>query len=305
MSWGFLSVLKGSWVLFWRSIKTLFIAALVLGGIYAVAVHVTTRSMQYDTGRLMQGFGLSEERLRDLARRAEEGDEGAMLQLMQEVDSTAARFRSMTQAERNAHIEEQARAAYSGLGSRLALFSLISLLLALAGMLYSLIAYLEDHEHVLEVIRRTAHLFFSMMSVWLWVFVRSGLWLMFLGLIPFLHMLLPVGVLLAAVAGAILLPLYMVAPAVLVSERTSPADAVKRSFARSRGHWGKIVLLTTGVVSVVTVVHMMLVAGFNAMPLAADRNLMLFLSGAIQQLTVAFFAAFLVELSRRLAAART
>ncbi|HLD32600.1 MAG TPA: hypothetical protein VJB10_03360 [Candidatus Peribacteraceae bacterium] len=289
---------KNSWNLFVRSFALLLASAVVLAVFYAFLVTSLSRTMDHDIAKVAQSFGLPEGRYEEYMQRMEEGDEEAATKMMQEISVVAEQLENMTEGERETYVLERARSMTDALSPYFLLFGVFSLILLFCGALVSLVVYTEDHGHVIDAMRRCGTLFLPMIVVWLWAFARSFGWVVFLGLVPGLVFLAPVFMLVSVVAAIVMGPLLVFAPVLLVQEHLGPGAAVKESLRRSRGHWGRIVgpLLALGVL--VTLIHVLLSMGISAIARFSEAGAF-FLGGLVQQLTVFFCMAFLVQLLDR------
>ena len=292
-------LLCGSWALFTSSFGFLLVSAVLLAIAYTFFVSSISRSMDRDLGKMTQSFGLPEERYQEYIQRIEEGDDTATLEMMQEVNALAEQLESMTEEEREEYMAQKARHMASELSSYFMLFGLVSLLLMICGTLVSLVVYTEEHSHIIDVIRRCGALFFPMVAVWMWVFVRSFGWVFIFGLLPSLEVLNPFLVLISVVAVLILGPLLILSPVLLVQESLSAREAVCLSLRSSKGHWGRIVGSTIVVGILITLLHALMGTGI-AVIAQYSRGGAIFIAGVVQQLTIFFFAAFLIVLLKSL-----
>ena len=291
----FFSILGHSWRTFRAALRYLIVMALVLSVFYVLGVQTLSQSLEYDAETIVRSFGIDQNRFTELSQRIEEGDQEATLELMQEVNAVAMRYEHMTPEEQEAYVEEQVLLAFEKLAPRYFLYGFMVLLLSIAGMTYSLLAYTQNHGHVLDIFRHSIALFLPMVGLSIWVWLRSFTWVSVVGLLPGLEPFLPFGVAVSAVALLVFAPLLLISPVILV-QQGSIRKAVSTSLQRSKGRCVKLALYTVCVFILVCVVH--LVAGMGLAVLEAHSNAVaVFGSGVLQQLSIAFIGAYLLQLS--------
>lgn len=292
----FLSVLRQSWHTFHGALKHIIVLSLVLGAVYTLGVHSVSRSLEYDAENVVRSFGIDEERFAELSLRMEEGDEKATQELMQEVKDVQDRYEHMTEAEREAYVEEQVLQAFEKLAPRFFLFGIIVFLLFVAGMTYSLLTYEGHHSHAIDIFRHSATLFLPMTALFIWMFIRSFVWVGLLGLLPGMEKLLPLSGALAGIALLITGPPLLLAPVFFVRQGEGVRRAVSASLQYSRGHWLPIMVHSLLLLICVYVLQVIAGTGLSVLePYAGGAAV--YSSGVLQQLTIAFLAAFLLRLS--------
>jgi hypothetical protein len=291
----FFSILGRSWSTFRAALRYLIVMALVLSVFYVLGVSTLSQSLEYDAETIVRSFGIDQKRFTELSQKMEEGDQEATLELMQEVNAVAERYEHMTPEEQEAYVEEQVILAFEKLAPRYFLYGFMVLLLAIAGMTYSLLTYIQDHGHVLDIFRHSIALFLPMVGLSIWVWLRSFAWVSIVGLFPGLELFLPLGIAISAVALLILMPLLLISPVLLVQEG-SIHKAVSTSLQRSKGHWAKLALYTVLTLLLVCVVHAVVGMGLSILE-PYSNTAAVFSSGVLQQLSIAFVGAYLLQLS--------
>jgi len=271
----------------------------ILAVLYALIVSTISRSMEHNIGKLAQSFGLPQDRYEELAQRMEEGDETATLEMMKEVNAIADRYEDMTEKEKELFADERAEEIAKNLAPYFTFFGILTLLLFLCGTIISLVAYVEDHGHFLDVINRCGSLLFPMASVLFRMFIKSFVWVVFLSLVPGLNLLLPFFVTLGGIAVFLTGPSLLLAPVLLVESGLSPKKAVEESLRRSKGYWGHIVGNVIVVGILIVGVNILLGKILYGVAQRSD-GAAVFLGGVVQQLTLFFFVAFLIQLLRSL-----
>jgi len=291
------TLLHDSCILMKRSWGLLLAGAVILAVLYAMLVQSLSGAMEHNLSEMVMSFGLPQQRYEELEQRIDKADDTATLELMQAVNAVAEQYKSMTEEERSLYIQQQAQGVSDNLSSYFVTFGAIGILLMLCGAVISLVIYTEDHGHIIDIIRRCGSIFPSMVVVWLLVFIRSFSWIALIGLLPSLNEFMPVFILVSAIAALLFGPRLLFAPVLLAQEHLGATKAVQQSIKRSKGHWWRIVLSVLVVVALVTLVHSALGVGLNALG-SYSKESALFLVGVIQQLTIAFVMAFLIQLLR-------
>jgi len=294
----FLSVLRQSWHTFHGSLKHIIVMSLVLGAVYTLGVHAISRSLEYDAENIVRSFGIDEERFAELSVRMEEGDEKAMQEMMREVKAVQDRYEHMTEAEREAYVEEQVLQAFEKLAPRFFLFGIIVFLLFVAGITYSLLTYSERHTRAIDIFRHSAVLFLPMTALLLWVCARSFVWVGLFGFLPRLEWVLPYGSVLAGIAAIITGPSLLLSPVFFVRQGEGVRRAVSSSLRYSKGHWVPITVHTVLIALCVYAVQM-LAGTILSVAEPYVGSVTVYASGVLQQLSIAFLAAFLLQLSSR------
>lgn len=162
------------------------------------------------------------EKMEELTARMQAGDETAGQEMEALIN---ARFGDMT--------DEQSARMAMGIGSNMftamapyiGLSVLVMLLLGVASSAFFLLLGLNPTQDTMSIARRVPALFFPLLGVLIWTFLRSFLWIPILGIIP------------AIIFG----PRFYLAPVLLVQEKMGVLQSVRESYARTSGYWGKIV----------------------------------------------------------------
>lgn len=295
------TIFYGSWLLFVRNIRLLLVSAVLLAVVYSAVVVVLSRSMNDGIGWMATNVGLSGERYEELTQRMEQGDPEATMELMRVMDVASQQYAQMSEEERNAFVQQKAKAIAERLSSYLVLLWISGVLLLFAGALLGLVILLRNHRRFNDVLRTCGILLLPMALTWIGVFLRSFVWLSFVGLLPGMQGLLPLFAFMGIAGGVWFGTRLLFAPVLLVSEGLRPRAALERSLQVSEGHWKQIV-------------HSLIILGVSAGLLYAllrraihtaagfSEVASVFLGGFMSQLILLLGIAFLVVLMRSLCA---
>jgi len=176
-------------------------------------------------------MGIDTNRMEELAKQAESGDQAALQEMMGEVQKN---FGNLEESD----MENLATSMYSKMGPVALFFGLISALVFMVAMTYYTVVALKSSD-VQGTVSDVLKLLLPMIGLQIWMFLRSFAW------IPI------AGPILAIVLG----PRFILAPVILIREKKSVFESASLSYARTKGYWGKIfgnmfVVAIVGVISV-------------------------------------------------------
>lgn len=199
--------------------KAILIGAVAFGTIGALIQGVTQMKAVGEFGQMMEEEGLNVEQMEELGRRMQAGDEDA-----------AAELQALLEQQMGDTEEEQEEFGRKmGLGVLNAALPVVIvalivsfLLTVFASAYYLSITFGAADAQV--AMGRAASLFFPLVGMWIWILLRSFIWIPLLGLIP----------------AIILGPRFVLAPVIMVQEKKGIMQSVSESYSRTQGYWAKI-----------------------------------------------------------------
>lgn len=203
-------------------LRTIMFAALVFGTVSALLMGSVQHKAGTGFGTMMQDMGIDVEKMEDLSVRMQAGDESAAAEMEALVE---ARFGDMTDDEQGSMMVGMVRKTLGYAAPYIGLSVLVGLILAVASGAFFLVMALGAQKEAPVIFGKVPGLFFPLLGVWIWSFLRSFAWIPFLGIIP----------------AIILGPRFVLAPVILVKEKKGVMDSVRESYVGTTGYWGKIV----------------------------------------------------------------
>lgn len=262
-------------------LRPLLIGVLLFGSLVAIISSVANRRMEGHIWQGMQRLGMDQERMMELQEKLQSGGEGATWEAVQEMNAFTQGTEEMTEEERSALLAREGITMVKNVLPVLGFGFFGWTIIATLAMAYYLVLYLGDKQEAVEVLHDAVRVFFPLLGVWIWSFLRSFAWIPILGVIP----------------AAILMPRFVMAPVILVQKHAGVIASVSESYGKTRGVWGKIVgnLLVLGLLSILA----SWVMGFLTLPLiAVSRVFSIWVHSVVQQLVMAYGVAFLVLLTK-------
>lgn len=215
------------------------------------------------------------EKLEDLAKRAEDGDEAALAELM---DGMGAMGMMDEDGNFNEEaMEEVGKSIMLSMAPTFGSFFLVSFLLSLIGSVYFLVVAVQAKVTVGSAFSATPKLLLPMLGVWLWSFLRSFAW------IPV------IGIIFAIVIG----PRLVLAPVILIKEKKGVLESVRSSYERSKGYWGKVIgnSIVAGICTALAIIVAGIITGLLPQSVSIITSLILGYLGT------AYGTIFIVKLS--------
>jgi len=167
---------------------------------------------------VMDDMGMNAAKIEELTTRMQNGDETAM----QEMEALLDKGMGSMGDDMPAAMKGRMIGMFAPL---IGIATFFGGIIAVFSHAYFLLLALSPTQDAMVVLKKTPKLFFPLLGLWIWMFLRSFVWIPFLGLIPAL----------------ILGPRFMAAPIILVKEKKGIMESVSLSLARTKGYWGKIV----------------------------------------------------------------
>ncbi len=171
--------------------------------------------------------------------------------------------------------------AFRAMLPSLGLMFLITLLIGLIAKSFFLVIAVRRMKDPMKAAQATAGSLVPLIGLWLWLFLRSFLW------IPFL------GVIIAIIVG----PRFVLSPLYLLEEHRGVLDSATKSYHHTRGRWGKIVGnclavgIVTGIAAILVTKILMGILG---------SVLGVFVSAIIGEFVTAIMVVFMIQLARTL-----
>ncbi len=270
-------LLSDSWSFCKTYWKPILIAAAICGTISSFVGGGVSHKAGMQVGGMMQNMGVDIEKMEELTTRMQAGDETAGKEMEALIN---ARFGEMT--------DEQSAKMAMGMGSNMigamapfiGLSVLVMLLLGVASNAFFLLLGLNPTQDAMAIARRVPGLFFPLLGVWIWIFLRSFLWIPILGIIP------------AIIWG----PRFYLAPVLLVQEKMGILQSARESYSRTKGYWGKIVgnSIVAGLCTMLASIVLSIAVGILAIMLPLLGSWVSTIAGYVFS---AFMMIFMVKLS--------
>ncbi|MFH0770589.1 MAG: hypothetical protein V1926_04390 [Candidatus Peregrinibacteria bacterium] len=299
----FIALIRETWSLLWKRRKAFLIAAFLFGVILLAVQRPIEASIDVQIRRSVITAGIDAGRLAELNRRMEQSDPQAFGEMLEELEKANQRIEAMNEPQRKTFMEATDRSLLSALGPIRLLLPIVSILVLLAsGTCFLLLASARDIRlSTLRSLLRTRAVrgFLALTSI----ILASFLWLPFIVPIVLDRWLSPV-LATGLTLSALLPPLFLfprLSPAFpALIEGTLPIrSALGRSFHASKGHWGGLFLLLSGVIVLLWACSILFT--MVAFPIPRVGDLLIAVFG---QLEWAFFCVFLFVLGRSVEAQR-
>lgn len=253
--------------------RPVLIGAVIFGTLAALLGGGVANRAAYGVNGMMDRMGIDSQKMEELSLRIQNGDEGAMAEMEVLLND---RLGAMGDG-----MPSVVKAQIIGLVAPLiGVAILIGIILAVFGHAYFLLLALSPTQDFMKILNGTPKLFFPLLGIWIWMFLRSFIWIPILGIIP------------AVMYG----PRFMLAPVIMVKEKKKIMESVSLSYARTEGYWGKIVgnVIVAALCIMLAAIVVAIVAGIIGfiIPLAG-----LWLQSVARFVFSAFMVAFIVQLA--------
>ncbi len=269
-------LLSESWSFCTTYWKPILITAAVCGTIASFVGSGVSNRAGSNVGGMMQQMGVDVKKIEELSARMQAGDQTAGQEMEALIN---ARFGDMTD-EQAAKIATVGGGMFAAMAPYIALSVLVMLLLGVASSAFFLLLGLNPTQDTMAIARRVPALFFPLLGVLMWTFLRSFLWIPILGIIP------------AIIFG----PRFYLAPVLLVQEKMGVLQSARESYSRTKGYWGKIV--GNAIVAMLCVVLASIVLSIAVGILAIMLPLFAsWVSSIVGYMFSAFLMIFMVKLS--------
>lgn len=255
-----------------RRAQVILVAAVVLGlllsalNMYLIPVKTGMFSGMFGN------LGMNTERLEELSKRMEQGDEAALNEMMKEFEAGAKKMENLPKGDAQAI----AAGFYASMFSVAFLWSLVAGALFLLGMTFYYVAALKEKD-LPSTLTDAVRVLPAMIGLQIWVFLRSFAW------VPF------IGIVFAIVLG----PRFVLSQVILLQEKMSVLQSASESYQRTGGYWGKIVgnEIVAAILGGIGFLTLIFVMGFLGSAVS------LWISGIVTQLFIVWMVVFTTKLA--------
>lgn len=200
---------------YWKPVLT---GAVIFGTLGALVTGTLAGTAAVSLGGVVNEMGMDANKLQELSLRMQNGDESAMTEMEAILDKNVG----MMGDDAKGMMVGKMLAIFAPL---IGMAGLLFIIIAIFANAYFLLLAISPTQDAMSVLKKTPALFFPLLGTWIWVLLRSFIW------IPFL------GVIIAIIIG----PRFALAPVLLVKEKKGVLKSVSTSYEVTRGYWGKIV----------------------------------------------------------------
>ncbi|MDD5623141.1 MAG: hypothetical protein PHI23_00325 [Candidatus Peribacteraceae bacterium] len=261
-------LLGQSLALFRKYFILLLVGAVVFGLVLGFGQQLLLGRMQREVDGTFQRMGIEVQDLQDLQRRYEQGDTSAMQDILKRVQEQSGLDEAAI-GKNVAGIWMRSMQAAGG-------YSLFVLLVSVIASAYFLVIVLKQKTQYKALFTESLGVVLPLIGLWLWVAIRSFVWIPFIGFIT----------------GIILLPRFLCAPVFLVRDKKGVFESASMSYKSTRGYWGKI--FGNAVVMGILVVVLLIII---AMALALFGTIGRLVSPIVTTLASAYMTIFMVQLA--------
>lgn len=274
-------LLRASWQLFWEKKRPIIVGAALFGTLVALVGAVSYGRAERHVWDTMQRLGVDQREMLEMQRMLRSGDEEAVEEIMQALESTTEPLEQMTDEERDAFFAAEGMRMMRSLLPLIGVGMLWWALMALLATGYFTFLALGSSNDPVALLQLALGKALSLLGVGVWAMLRSFVWIPILGIVP----------------AVILGPRFACSTVILLCDRVGVKDAVAQSYARTRGYWGKICSNMLLVALITSFISSLLNSTFA--PLVRPSPVFgIWLHAVIQQLSLAFNTVFLVLLSK-------
>jgi hypothetical protein len=270
-------LLSDSWAFCKMYWKPILISAAVFGTVASIIAATLAGTAAWKAGGMMDEMGIDLNRMEDLGQRMQAGDEAALGEMEAMFQD---RFGDMTEEQTGQMAFSLTMQMLRSMAPVLGLSALLMMILSVFSYAYYLKLSLSPTQDTMAPVKPAFSLFFPLLGVWIWSFLRSFAWIPIIGIIP----------------AIILGPRFALASVILVQEKKGVMESVSLSYARTSGYWAKII--GNMIVAVLCIALAMIVVDIVAgiigfiIPMAG-----FWLKPVAKYITMAFMAVFMTKLS--------
>ena len=216
-------LLSESWSFSQKHAKILLTGAVVFGLLLSGIQVAFGVQMMMQAGGAFRSAGFDVNKMEDIAKKMDSGDESAKQAMMDELQKGVGSMKG--------------KVNFTGIGITFVLIIILILSLnTIAGGFYFLVA-LGKGKDILATFQESARVFFPLLGLYLWVALRTFAW------IPV------VGFIFAIILG----PRFILSPVLLLRDKKGVFESAKISYAKTKGYWGKIFgnMIAVGILCVI------------------------------------------------------
>lgn len=248
------------------------VGAVVFGVLTGLLGVYTAGKVQHSVNNMMGGMGMDMQKMEELSERMEAGDETAAQEIQDLIANGAGAMNP----------EAVGMQAMSGIKSMLPFIGfagLVSLLVSFVAHAYFALVAVEGKD-VNGTLARAGAVVLPLAGVSVWMFIRSFVWIPFLGWI----------------VAIIVAPRFVASPLIFLTEGKGITGSVSSSYARTKGYWGKIIgnAIVAGLIMFVITIVIDILAGIV---LSSVMPAMIVFKQIVSQFMIAFMCVFMVRLS--------
>lgn len=200
---------------YWKSILT---GAVIFGTAGGLVAGTVAGGAAFGMKDVVNEMGMDAGKMEELSMRMKNGDETAMAEMEALLDKNVGAM------------GDEAKAMMAG--KMLAVFApfiglaaILGILIAVLSHAYFLLLALSPTSDAMATLKKTPALFFPLLGLWIWMLLRSFVWIPILGFIP----------------AIILGPRFALSPVIMIKQKKGIMESVRMSYAGTKGYWGKIV----------------------------------------------------------------
>lgn len=208
------TLLSRSWAFYKANFVAILLGAIVMGAVTLVLQLTVMQQVNQGMGQL----GIDTNRLEDLQRRAQAGDQQAAQDLQNEVQQAVGNLGA------NGDVASAVGSAAKNAMWTFFIMMIVSVVLGVLFNGYILLLVLEKQTPQMALAKLGA-LFIPLIGLSVWLVICSFVW------VPL------IGIFIAIVIG----PRFVLAPIYLVRDKKGVMESAKLSYAQTKGFWGKIV----------------------------------------------------------------
>jgi hypothetical protein len=252
--------------------KPVLIGAAIFGTLAALLGGGVAHRAAFGVNGMMQEMGVDTQKMEDLSERMRMGDESAATEMEKLL------------GERMNALGEDAESVISNrfigmFAPLIGVAAIVGIIIAIFSHAYFLLLAVSPTQDFMAVLRRTPGYFFPLLGLWIWIFLRSFIWIPFLGIIP----------------AIILGPRFIGSSLILVKEKRGIRESVSQSYARTKGYWGKIVgnMFVAGICVALAGIVLGIVTGMVGFVIPFGG---IWLQAIVKETFAAFMTVFMIQL---------
>lgn len=262
-------------------LRPFLIGVVLFGSLVAIVSAVSNNRIEGHIWQGMHRLGMDQNRMMELQEKLQSGDEAAMEEAMEEMNSMMGGIEGMSDEDREALFRREGLAMMFRVLPVMSLGVLAWFVVSVLSGAYFLCFGLEKGKEPTEILNKAVYLFFPLLGVGIWSFLRSFAWIPFIGIIP----------------AVILGPRFALAPVILVNQKKAVLVSVSESYQKTRGYWGKIV--GNGIILALICLGISWGVSILTFPVAMASNVLsIWIHAVAQQAIAAYAVVFLVLLTK-------
>lgn len=253
--------------------KPVLFGAVLFGTVAALIGGTMAHSASSGVKDMMQNMGLDSGKMQELSQRLQNGDQEAATEMQKLLTNAVGDMNDgVPNLMRNQMIAR--------LAPFIGISAFIAAIVSIFAHAYFLLLALSPTQDAMAILKKTPQLFWRLLGLWIWMFIRSFAWIPLLGLVP------------AIIFG----PRFVLAPVILLQEKKGIMESVSLSYERTSGFWGKIVG------NIIVAALCIMLAGIAAGIVSGIVGMMIpfvgmWLNAIVKEVLSAFMIVFVVQLA--------